>query len=263
MAMETAVTGHAAPLSHRRVKRRFYIGAGVFAISISVVGFGPSIIDQSGRIGPLTPLVIAHAIVTGAWLLLFLSQATLIGTKRIALHRRLGLLSPVLALVVVALGFVTVIAERRRGYDLSGDLGRALIAPGSPVLPPAAVLFPLAGFVVFGVLVAAGVWYRHRPDIHKRLMLLALTPLVTESINHLIGHLAGRLPALQGVMVGPLGSLLTILVLSASAIHDRRSERRVHPVSVWVPFGLFVWPVLLVFGMSSAAVNDFAAWLIR
>jgi hypothetical protein len=64
-------------------------------------------------------------------------------------------------------------------------------------------------------------------------------------------------------MVGPLGSLLTILVLSASAIHDRRSERRVHPVSVWVPFGLFVWPVLLVFGMSSAAVNDFAAWLIR
>jgi hypothetical protein len=36
-----------------------------------------------------------------------------------------------------------------------------------------------------------------------------------------------------------------------------------HPVSVWFPFMLFIWPVLLVFGMSSAALNDFAAWLIR
>jgi hypothetical protein len=64
-------------------------------------------------------------------------------------------------------------------------------------------------------------------------------------------------------MVGPLGSLLAILILSASAIHDRLSESRVHPVSVWVPFVLFVWPLLLAFGMSSAALNDFAAWLIR
>jgi hypothetical protein len=245
------------------VERRFYIGAGVFAISMSLFGFGPSIIDQSGRIGPPTPLVIAHAIVTGAWLLLFLSQATLIRTNRIALHRRLGMLSPVLALAVVALGFVTAIGERRRGYDLSGDLGRALFAPGSPSPPPAAVLFPLAAFVVFGVLVAGGVWYRHRPDIHKRLMLLALTPLVVESSNHLIGHLAGPLPALQGVTAGPLGSLLLILLLSASAIHDRLSEGRMHPVSVWVPLMLFMWPVLLAFGMSSAALNDFAAWLIR
>lgn len=36
-----------------------------------------------------------------------------------------------------------------------------------------------------------------------------------------------------------------------------------YPVSVWFPFMLFIWPVLLVFGMSSAALNDFAAWLIR
>jgi hypothetical protein len=61
----------------RRVDRRFYISMGLLMILFNVVAFGPSIIDQSGRNVPLplTPLVMAHAIVAAAWLILFLAQA--------------------------------------------------------------------------------------------------------------------------------------------------------------------------------------------
>jgi hypothetical protein len=104
--------------------RWFYISAGLLIILFSVVGFGPSIIDQSRRNEPPTPLVITHGIVAGAWLLLFLTQATLVATRRIAAHRRLGIVGPALAVVMIVLGYVVSIEESRRGYDLSGDLTR-------------------------------------------------------------------------------------------------------------------------------------------
>ena len=83
MAQATIVTAPAETGSRRRVERCFYISAGLFMILVSVAGFGPSIIDQSRRNAPPTPLVIAHGIVASAWLLLFLAQATLVATGRV------------------------------------------------------------------------------------------------------------------------------------------------------------------------------------
>ena len=67
MAQATIVTAPAETGSRRRVERWFYISAGLFMILVSVAGFGPSIIDQSRRNAPPTPLVIAHGILIFAW----------------------------------------------------------------------------------------------------------------------------------------------------------------------------------------------------
>ena len=48
---------------------------------------------------------------------------------------------------------------------------------------------------------------------------------------------------------------VTVLLLSVSAIHDRLTERRVHPVSVWVPIVLFFW-----FGVWVSVVGPSPAW---
>src|SRR5262245_14340450 len=187
-----AVTG-----SRWRVDRWFYIGAASFMILLSVVGFGPSIIDQSRRNGSTTLLAMAHGIVAGAWLLLFFTQATLVAARRVALHRRLGILGLVLAVAIIVLGYLATIEAGRRGYDLSGDLHRAVSRSGRP-FRPASLLFPLAELLNFGILVGTGLCYRHRRDIHKRLMLLAIVPLANEPILHLVGHLAGHWPSLRG-----------------------------------------------------------------
>ena len=255
--MAPAVTG-----SRRRVERRFYISAALFMIVLSVAGFGPSLIDQSRRNAPATALVIAHGIVTGAWLLLLLTQATLVATRRTAVHRRLGIVGPVLAVAMIVLGYVVTIQSGRRGYDLSGDLHRALSRSSRP-FNPAGLLFPLAELLNFGVLVAAGLWYRHRPDIHKRLMLLAVVPLASEPIFHLVGNLTRHWPFLRGAGV-TISVPVTILLLSASAIYDRVSRGRIHPVSLWVPILLFAWQNLLVFVVFRSALwRELAAWLIR
>ncbi len=245
-----------------RVERWFYISIALFMILLSVVAFGPSIIDQSRRNAPSTPLVTAHGIVVSAWLLLFLTQATLVATRRTTVHRRLGIIGPVLALVMIVLGYLVIIGFGRRGYDLSGDVIRGLSRTGSPRRDPAGLLFPLTELLNFGVLVAAGLWYRHRPDIHKRLMLLALVPLAGEPILHLVGHLTSHWPALQGAGI-KISVPITILLLSASATYDRVSRGRIHPVSLWVPILLFAWQNVIVLVVFPSAVwRKFAAWLI-
>jgi hypothetical protein len=208
--------------------------------------------------------VAAHGIVAGAWLLLFLAQATLVATRRTAVHRRLGIIGPVLAGVLIVVGYFATVEFGRRGHDLSGDVIRALSRTGSPQRNPAELVFPLSDLLSFGVLAATGLWYRHRPEVHKRLMLFALIPLAGEPILHLVGHLVGHWPTLRGAGI-KISVPITILLLSASAIYDRVSRGRIHPVSLWAPILLFAWQnVIVVFVVFRSAVwREFAAWLIR
>src|SRR5262245_45196186 len=110
----------------RRVVPSFYVIVALLIILFNVVAFGPSIVDASKRSVPLplTPLVAVHAVLAAVWLLLFLTQATLVATGSTAIHRRVGTYGAGLAVAFIAIGSFTVIAQARRGFDLSGDLGR-------------------------------------------------------------------------------------------------------------------------------------------
>ena|SRR5689334_16991784 len=169
-----------------------------------------------------------------------------------------------LAVVLIVLGWFATVELGRRGYDFSGDVIRALSRTGSPQRDPAGLVFPFADLVSFGLLAAAGFWYRHRPEIHQRLMLFALIALAGEPILHLVGHLAGHWPTLRGAGI-KISVPVTILLLSASAIYDRISRGSIDPVSLWVPIVLFAWQnVVIVFLVFRSALwREFAAWLIR
>jgi hypothetical protein len=69
-----------------------------------------------------------------------------------------------------------------------------------PSIRTAGILSPLLGFLAFPVLVTAGLWYRHRPDIHKRLMLFAVLGLHGVPLVHPSGYLLGRWPAQRGLI---------------------------------------------------------------
>ena len=140
------------------VDRWFYISMALLLLLLTVAAFGPSLLDPSRRTVPLplTPLVTAHAIVSAAWLLLFLTQATLVVTGCTAVHRRVGIFGAVLTVVFVVLGVFTVIAQARRGFDLSGDISRLPPRPGAPPDPAAAVVGLLFLFLTFAILIGAG-----------------------------------------------------------------------------------------------------------
>jgi hypothetical protein len=230
----------------------FYTCVGVFAFLFCVAAFGPSIVHTERRLGPITPLVAVHGIAFFAWLLLFIVQTILAGTGNLALHRRIGMWSAVLAAALVVFGYQATIAVGRRGYDLSGDVG----ARSNPL---AAMAFPLLDIFMFGALFLAAYLYRHRGAVHKRLMLLAVTgALMPSPIAHLTGHFA----FLRDKEF--LTPLIIAAFLATGAIHDRIKLHRIHPVSLWIALAIFVvdnlWFVIVV---PSGAWHAFAAWLIR
>jgi len=237
----------------RRAEGRFYVGMAITALVIAIVGFGPALIEPSSRKAPVTLAVAAHGAVFSSWLLLFLTQAILI-PKGIAVHRRLGYLGTGLAALMVVTGYVTSIAMARRGYDLSGDL--MYTGPDALFI----LVFQLGDLLTFALLVGAAVWYRRRPDLHKRLMLLAiLGTLVPAALTHIWGHS----PVLREIKAPIILIPLTPL-LFAGAAHDRLSHGRIHPVSLWVPLVLLIWTILraAVIGPSEAW-HRIASWLIR
>jgi hypothetical protein len=269
MSLEaTAVIRPSAVTRRRSSARWFYVGMAVFMVAVSVAGFGPSIIDQSRRIAPSTPWSIAHGLLYSAWLFLFLTQATLVATRRVALHQRLGLAGIVLGLGMVASTVALVIAWGRRGYDASGDIARVFSTPPGVAsrTPPTAdfieaIFGVLAGPFIWGVLTAAGLWNRRRPEIHKRLMVMSLAFLVDVPLLHLAGVLVSWRPGLQAAAF--IASRVVVLaVLVAPAINDKLSSGRIHPVSLWVPLFYIVWELGMVpLVMSTDIWRQCAAWL--
>ena len=263
------VTGsmHERPQRSHQKRRRFYIGAGVFSILLAFAGFGPSLIDHSRRFAPPSGLYVAHGATNLAWLALFLAQATLVARGRVAVHRRLGWAGPVIAATVIGLGVAIVIDGAFRQSDLSGDVARLVLRPGAPPFTEAesiaGIWGPLGVLLNFSILVAAGLLFRHRPEIHKRLMVFSLVPLGIESLLHLSGVLVGRVPVAQGVLRGfwLTSSFLLLLVVP---IHDKLSKGRIHPASVWIPLLFVAWTVLsnaVIF--RSAPAFKLASWILQ
>lgn len=222
---------------------------GLAAAVVAMIGFVPGLV-RSNRLGPITPLVASHGVLGAAWLLLYLAQTTLIGRGSREHHRRVGFVGVGLAIAFVITGYAVAIAQTRRGFDLSGDLH---IADD----PLAALVFPLGDLLSFSLLVGLATLWRRRPDRHKRLILLATVVLMAAPLAHLIGQVPA-LHAFPPVILLPLAAFYF-----AAAIHDRWTDGRVHPVSLWGAITLLVWAQgRAVLVGPSEVWHRFVIWLI-
>ena len=115
----------------------------------------------------------------------------------------------------------------------------------------------------FSLLVGAAIAFRHRAELHKRLMVFALTPLAFESLLHLSGTLVGRVPLSRDALI--VGWLTTLAAIHfVPAVHDKLTRGRIHPASIWIPLLLIVWSVVLnaVVAPSALAIKV-GIWLLK
>ena len=200
--------------------RLFYGGMAV-ALGLTVfAGFAPTYYlrffaggpnrTMSGR--PFTALVHVHGALFTAWVLLFIVQTAFVASRRVAVHRRLGVGVAVLAAAMVVAGTLLAIASAARGAAPPG------------VDPLAFLIVPLFDMILFTALVSTALAMRRDKEAHKRLMLLAYVSLVAAAV----ARLPGVLP------LGPLAFFgLSFLFVVAGAIYDFVSRRRVHKVYLW------------------------------
>ena len=234
-----------AKVAARQRERLFYSGMClVFGITV-FAGFAKTFfLRPYFHPEPLVPLLILHGVVFTSWIVLLLIQTTLIAKRQIRIHRRLGVAGASLATIVVTIGVITAILRT----DLSGP-------PGSPS-PLIFLTIPLGDMLVFGILVGAGFYFRHRPDIHKRLMILATIALLPAAVV--------RLPLRFIFRLNPMAFYgVTDLFILPCLIYDMATRDRPHRATLLGGLLLIIsQPLRFVIGRTHAWLA-FATWLIH
>jgi hypothetical protein len=220
-----------------RTREHVFFGAMSVAVALIVfIGFSRTYY-LAGTFGakPLAaPIVHVHGAVFTCWILLLLTQASLVGTGHTRIHRRLGLVGLGLAPLMVILG-VLVANEM---------LNRTALIPGfaSPLIF-AVALSEIAGFAVP---VFFAFRLRRRPAVHKRLIMIGTIAMTTAGF--------GRWPV-QFLLHKPLPAMFAAFtLLSLLFVYDVLSTRRLHRATVLGS----AWVVLIE--LSGFVVGHTAAW---
>lgn len=222
--------------------RTFYVVLSALIALIAFAGFwrsyfGPLLL---GSVDAL-PLIHFHAAVYVGWLALFATQALLAARGRLDLHVKLGQLGIYYGVLVVLVGLLVafgMFVARVRAGAAPEAIGR--------------LFGPLLDMATFAPLFAAAVRYRHRPQLHKRLMIVATTVLLIAAA----GRMRSFLPSL--VLVQLVWSSPILLAM----LYDFVKYRLVHRVYV---LGLAVLlvetPAVRTWLRTSDAWQNFGAWL--
>jgi len=125
-------------------------------------GFGRTVSKALFHPPSPRPLVLyAHAAMFSAWVLLFITQASLVRFRRVSWHRRLGLAGFAIGSLMPFVGIETALA-----------MTRLHITEGRPN-EESALIVPFFDMLAFAVTFGLATYWRCRPEYHRRLMLIA------------------------------------------------------------------------------------------
>jgi uncharacterized membrane protein YozB (DUF420 family) len=223
--------------------RRFSTWVAITTALIVFIGFARTYYLKGifGTPALSSGLVHLHGIVMTLWFALFVAQVRLIAAHRTDLHRRVGVVGAVLALLVLVVGITTAIVAAKHG-----------VTPGPP--PLVFLSIPLGDMLVFAVLVGLGLLFRRRRDIHRRLMLLASVGILAAAI--------ARIPIEFIATGGPLVFFgLTDLCVLICVVFDTVKNRRLHPAFGWGLLFIVASQPLRLMLTGTAVWMQFATWL--
>ncbi len=157
------------------VRNPFYVGLTLLVTVLAFVGFWPTYFGPllAGTVDKL-PVIHVHAAIYVGWLAIFIAQAAFAATRRMDLHVRLGNIGIGYGVLVIVMGVTVAISMFAvRVHD--GNLEQAQMRLAAPLLD----------MVFFAPLFAAAVRFRRKPEIHKRLMIVATTVLLVAAVGRM------------------------------------------------------------------------------
>jgi hypothetical protein len=226
-------------------EHKFFLAFSAFIPVLTIVGYA-----QTYYLKPLfnTPplpsgLVHLHAMLMSAWIVLFGVQAYLVSSKRIKLHMSLGMFGISLATAMVIIGAMTGAAALKRGATFPG------------YTPVEFFMIPLADMVVFPIIFAAAIHFRHDAASHKRLMLITMLNLIGPSI--------ARLPFpfildLGTIWFFGLPNLIAFTLLAGDTYRNGKMNKA---FAAGIVLSFISWPLRMVIARTEAW-ESFANWVI-
>lgn len=228
------------------VDRWIYVFTAASLIVITLAGFIPSSLAkiaavEAGQRPPFPLILHMHAVLMGSFLLLVLTQTSLVALGRCDVHRRLGLLAMVIAPALVVVGFLLVPVNYQSvsAAAQSAPPGVREQLAGRVLALENILLLQFRIGIAFPLLLAIGLHARGREaGLHKRMMILAPAMALPAGI--------ARIPWLPTTLPdSPLASdLYNLLALSPMLVWDLIRNRTVHK-AYWIWLAVF-GPLTLV-----------------
>jgi hypothetical protein len=185
---------------------------------VVVYGFSHTIGHNLLHASPIPPFILTiHAIVFPGWVLFFILQTALVRTRNVPLHRTLGWFGLAFGIGILVLGYITAAGMDR------------FFLQQHRKFPPAFLIIQLMDLVSFAIPFSLAIYWRRRPEFHRRLMLIASCGLTDAAF--------ARFPFVS-LAFSPVGVDALILL---GILRDLIVDRRIHKVY------LYAFPLLLLF----------------
>ncbi len=234
---------HQLPVRAKRAN--YFFAASLIALAVVLTGFFKTFIIPLYQGTFEAPLVIyLHGGFLFLWSLVFVTQTLLI-RKRFKLHRLLGFSSLILVACVALSTMAAGVYVMKR--DLAAGLGEIAVSSliGTFTTP-----------LVFASLVAAGIYYRRKPEIHKRLMLLAMIAILWPAFFRFRHYFPG-VPNPEVIF----GLIIPDSMILLAVLWEKLTVKRVHAVYFTAGTALLAENVAEVWFFDSPGWRVVAHWL--
>lgn len=165
----------AGSVTGSRFQPSFFLGMTLLMAFFVFGGFGMTYWYPlaTGSFPPAPPVVHLHGLVFSAWMILLVTQAALVNVRKVALHRSLGTFGIALGTAVVLTGLLITL--------LGGVGGRE--NPGGNYYD--GIYLGLMAVIGFGTLLTLAIRTTRTPDIHRRMILFAMLPILPPGVHRL------------------------------------------------------------------------------
>jgi hypothetical protein len=155
------------------LSRYFYFSMALAMAGLVVWGFSRTVEANLFHAKPQRPVLLwMHGTAFATWMVFFILQSALVRTRKVSVHRLLGWFGATLATVMVVLGFTVSIVMTR--FDMS-VLHQTDVASFLSI--------PFEDMIVFGTCIALAIYWRTRPEYHRRLIFIASCVLMDAAIG--------------------------------------------------------------------------------
>jgi hypothetical protein len=144
----------------------------VFA-GLVVWGFSRTVDASLLHANPPRPLLLwFHGAAFSTWVVFFIAQSALVRVRKVSVHRLLGWFGAGLAALMVVLGFsITPIMTRFDTIVLHQTDTAQFMA------------IPFYDMIAFGTLIGLAIYWRKKPDYHRRLVFIASCGLMDAAVG--------------------------------------------------------------------------------
>lgn len=210
--------------------RYFYFCMSLVFAALVLLGFSRTVNVALFHANPPRPFLLwMHGAAFSTWIVFFIAQSSLVRVRKVSVHRALGWFGAALASVMVVLGVVIAVVMTR--FDIS-----VLHQQGVDSF----LMVPFGDMAIFGTCIGLAVYWRKKPEYHRRLLFIATC--------HLMDAAVGRFDFIfnHSLFYAALDCLIVL-----GMVRDRVVDGRIHkvylyalpPILVVQSLAIYTWRV--------------------